>query len=383
MTTVGAGGRLPADGRPEPTGRQFDEPRRWTSASRRFRGGIGLQELLLEAAWANGYTGRNFRDSRAVLRLRLRPHRSRRRSRRSTSAASCRTWPTSSCWKASSASSGPGGTSAPVRNVSDFKTVTSYRLIGKDQYEQVAPGGELKHGTLGERAVQQQGRHLRPDAVDRPPRHHQRRPGRDHHGAPQAGPRLGPEDQRHLLDDVPEQRRVLHGRQQELPQRRRHGAVDRRPDQGEVAFMDQVDADGKPIGIMPAILLVPTALSAIGTQLFKSMELRDTTSSTKYPVTNPHQGKFRVEVSRYLSNTQLHRQLGQGLVPAGRPERPAGDRGRVPQRPGVAHDRDGRGRLQRARHPDARLPRLRCGSAGSARRPEEQGRSVSEARSTS
>ena len=26
-------------------------------ASRRFRGGIGLQELLLEAAWANGYTG--------------------------------------------------------------------------------------------------------------------------------------------------------------------------------------------------------------------------------------------------------------------------------------------------------------------------------------
>jgi hypothetical protein len=36
-----------------------------------------------------------------------------------------------------------------TRNVSDFKTVTSYRLIGTDQYEQVAPGGELKHGTLG------------------------------------------------------------------------------------------------------------------------------------------------------------------------------------------------------------------------------------------
>jgi len=33
----------------------------------------------------------------------------------------------------------------------------------------------------------------------------------------------------------------------------------------EVAFMDQVDSDGKPIGIMPAILLVPTALSAVGT----------------------------------------------------------------------------------------------------------------------
>ena len=52
------------------------------------------------------------------------------------------------------------------------------------------------------------------------------------------------------------------------------------------------------------ILLVPTALSAVGTQLFKSMELRNTTASTKYPVNNPHQGKFRVEVSRYLSNSQ-------------------------------------------------------------------------------
>jgi hypothetical protein len=32
------------------------------------------------------------------------------------------------------------------------------------------------------------------------------------------------------------------------------------------------------------------------------MELRDTTANSKYPVSNPHQGKFRVEVSRYLAN---------------------------------------------------------------------------------
>ena len=40
----------------------FEELRRaraLDSASRRFKGGIGLQELMLEAAWANGYTGRN------------------------------------------------------------------------------------------------------------------------------------------------------------------------------------------------------------------------------------------------------------------------------------------------------------------------------------
>jgi hypothetical protein len=34
---------------------------------------------------------------------------------------------------------------------------------------------------------------------------------------------------------------------------------------------------------MPAIMLVPTALSAMGTQLYKSVELRDTTANTKFP----------------------------------------------------------------------------------------------------
>ena len=42
----------------------------------------------------------------------------------------------------------------------------------------------------------------------------------------------------------------------------------------------------------------------MGTQLNRSLEIRDTTASTKYPIANPHQGKFRVEVSRYLSNTR-------------------------------------------------------------------------------
>jgi len=72
----------------------------------------------------------------------------------------------------------------------------------------------------------------------------------------------------------------------------------------EQTFIDQTDSDGKPIGIMPAVLLVPTSLSAMATMLFKSLEIRDTTASTKYPVANPHAGKFRAEISRYLANAQ-------------------------------------------------------------------------------
>ncbi len=70
----------------------------------------------------------------------------------------------------------------------------------------------------------------------------------------------------------------------------------------ETAFMDQVDSDNKPIGVMPMIALVPTALSAPATQLYKSLEMRDNTANARTPVSNPHQGKYRVEVSRYLGN---------------------------------------------------------------------------------
>ena len=49
------------------------------------------------------------------------------------------------------ASSGPGGTSARSGTSRDFKTVTSYRLIGKDQYEQVAPGRGAQARHAGQR----------------------------------------------------------------------------------------------------------------------------------------------------------------------------------------------------------------------------------------
>jgi hypothetical protein len=272
-------------------------------ASRRFRGGIGLQELLLEAAWANGYTGRNFRDHRTVLRYAF--------GRGIEAAFSTvdiggilsnvankflldgffsveRTW----------------RNVCAVRNVSDFKTVTSYRLIGKDQYELVAPGGELKHGTLGNETYSNRadtyGLML---SIDR------RDVINDDLGAITTVPQKLGRGSGLKINDVfwttflnnavfftAGNANYISGATTAL-------GIDGLT-AGEVAFLDQVDGDGKPIGVMPAILLVPTALSAIGSQLFKSLELRDNASTAKYPITNPHQGKFRVEVSRYLGNAK-------------------------------------------------------------------------------
>jgi len=273
------------------------------AADRRFRGGIGLQELLLEAAWANGYTGRNFRDNREVLRFAFGHNLQAGFSSIDIGGILSNVtnkfllegfFSVERTWRNICA----------VRNVSDFKTVTSYRLIGKDQYEQVAPGGELKHGTLGEQAYTNKadtyGLLL---AIDR------RDIINDDLGAITTVPRKLGRGSGLKINDVfwsifmnnaafftAGNNNYLTGADTAL-------GIDGLT-KAEVAFLNQVDPDGKPIGIMPAVILVPTALSAMGTMLFKSLEFRDTTANTKTPVANPHQGKFRVEVSRYLSNNQ-------------------------------------------------------------------------------
>ncbi|MBL8812300.1 MAG: hypothetical protein JNM43_19205 [Planctomycetaceae bacterium] len=270
-------------------------------ANDRYRSGLGLQELFLEAAWANGYTGRNFRDSRAVMRFAF---------GRDIEAG----WSTidiggilsnvankfllegffsvERVWRNICA----------VRNVSDFKTVTSYRLIGKDQYEQVAPGGELKHGTLGNEQYSNKadtyGLML---SIDR------RDIINDDLGAITTVPRKLGRGSGLKINDVfwtiflNNAAFFVAGNKNYQAGTDTVLTIDGMT-KAEVTFMDQVDGDGKPIGVMPAIVLVPTALSAVGTQLYKSVELRDNTANAKSPTNNPHQGKFRVEVSRYLAN---------------------------------------------------------------------------------
>jgi hypothetical protein len=270
-------------------------------AAKRFQGGLGLQELLFEAAIANGYTGRTFRDSRRVLEAAF--GRGIEAGMTTIDVGGILSnvankfllegfFSVERVWRSICA----------VRNVSDFKTVTSYRLVGKDQYEQVAPGGELKQGTLGEETYTNKadtyGLML---SIDR------RDIINDDLGAITTVPRKLGRGSGLKINDVfwtafmnnaaffsAGNKNFISGADTAL-------GIDGLT-KGEVAFMDLVDSDGKPTGVMPAILLVPTALSAMGTQLYKSVELRDTTANTKFPVANPHQGKFRIEVSRYLSN---------------------------------------------------------------------------------
>jgi hypothetical protein len=271
-------------------------------ADKRFRGGIGLQELLLEAAWANGYTGRNFRDSRSVMQFAFRPELNAAFSTVDIGGILSNVankfllegfFSVERVWRNICA----------VRNVSDFKTVTSYRLIGKDQYEKVAPGGELKHGTLGEESYSNKADTYglllsvdRKDIIN------------DDLGAITAVPRKLGRGSGLKINDVFWAIFMDNGSFFKTANKNYVTGADTALSidgltKAEVKFMDQVDPDGKPIGVMPTVMLVPTALSAMATMLQKSLEIRDTTADTKYPVANPHQGKFHAEVSRYLSNT--------------------------------------------------------------------------------
>ncbi|MGH7143187.1 MAG: hypothetical protein ACREJ2_03540 [Planctomycetota bacterium] len=270
-------------------------------AHKRFRGSISLQELFLEAAWLNGYTGRSFRDTREVMRFAFGRQIQAGLSNVDIGGILANIankfmlqgfYSVEGTWRNISA----------VRNVSDFKTVTSYRLIGKDTYEPVAPGGELKHGTLGEeKFTNKADTYGLMFSIDR------RDLINDDLGAISLVPRKLGRGSGLKINDVfwtaflnsaafftAANKNLLTGADSAL-------GIDGLT-KAETAFLEQVDGDGKPIGIMPSIVLVPPAQSAVATQLNRSVELRDTTVSTRYPVANPHQGKFRTEVSRYLSN---------------------------------------------------------------------------------
>jgi hypothetical protein len=71
----------------------------------------------------------------------------------------------------------------------------------------------------------------------------------------------------------------------------------------EILFSEQTKPNGRPVGVIPAILLVPVALKVVAQQLMKSTELNETTTANKArPRSNPHTGKFDVVSSAYLTN---------------------------------------------------------------------------------
>lgn len=70
----------------------------------------------------------------------------------------------------------------------------------------------------------------------------------------------------------------------------------------EKIFINQTDPDGEPLGLVPAILLVPPTLKAVAAELMTS-GLVVTGANTTRPSGNVWQGRFRIESSPYMENS--------------------------------------------------------------------------------
>lgn len=273
---------------------KFDE-RTLEAADRAFPRGIGLQELLLEAAAMNGHSVRSIKsDMRGVLQA----------------AFSTVTLPgilanvANKYLHASySAVEQVWRTIAFTRSVSDFKANPSYRLNVNASFDEVT-NGILTLGSMSEESYQTQARTYgkmfvvnRQDIIN------------DDLGAltqvpsqigRSAGLKLNEVFWASFMNNATF---FTAGRKNYATGVGTALSVDSLS-QAEQLFMDQTDANGAPIGIMPKVLVVPTALSAKAAVLVSSAELRPT-SSSKDVIGNPHQGKFTVATSAYLGNASI------------------------------------------------------------------------------
>ena len=72
-------------------------------------------------------------------------------------------------------------------------------------------------------------------------------------------------------------------------------------------FSDQTDPDGNPMGISPALLLVPNSLKVTSERLTNAPEIRIAGASVKetFTTNNPHVGKVEAVASSYLNNANI------------------------------------------------------------------------------
>jgi len=281
----------------------FDEPTLDT-AQRRYRHGLGLCETLLIFAQHNGFRGHGRSDLKGLLQAAF--HGDIQAAGLSTlSLPGILSNVANKFLRAGfDAVENTWRQVAATRPARDFKQITSYSLTGGFVYEQLPPGGELTHATVGEEQytnrVDTYGRIF---GIDR------RDLVNDDLDALTAVPRRMGRGGALKLNDVfwaafldnaafftTARKNYAEGAGTAL-------GIDALT-QAEQLFLDQVDPDGHPMAVAPVILLVPNGLYVTATQLMQSTELRDTTANKKSATSNPHAGKFRPVRSSYLSNAK-------------------------------------------------------------------------------
>lgn len=292
-------------------GAGYDE-RTLEAAHRTYRGGLGLHQLLHTVAVQNGYRGHAPVKSNLAEVMRHAFNLSPRASGVSTISISGILSNVANKFMREAFMSVDMTWSeiASRRSVSDFKTITSYSLSGDMTYEEIAPGGKLKHGTAGETTYTNQ--------------------------AKSYGKMLGL-DRRDLINDDlgalgTVSRRLGRGGALKLNNVFWAVFLDNSTffasgnsnvstgagsalalaglDAADVVFRAQTDPDGNLMGTLPKILLVPTALRATGWNLMNgTITIATGVDNTGTPLTTPNgnafAGMFRLASSPYMQNSSF------------------------------------------------------------------------------
>ena len=294
-------------GKHKHTEKEF-KPEILQAAHSAYRGRLGLQDVFIEAARANGWTGHSFKQApKDCFRAAMGGAIEAGFTTISLPGILSNTankfllegWMgVEDTWRQVSSTG----------SVSDFKAITSYRMGIDAKFEKVGPGGNIPHGELSEESYTNQ--------------------------AETYGKMYVITRQMLINDDL--------GALTKIPQGLGRGAAlelntvfwtEFMADaatffptdaslgnymegaatalsvasltQGELLFLNQTDPDGEPLGVEPQILLVPNALNVTAASLMNDTEYRDTTASTKFTTGNPHRGKFTPVRSSYLSNSTI------------------------------------------------------------------------------
>lgn len=271
----------------------------------RFKNGIGLKELIIVAAEANGYRNRSgYNIDREVQAAAFGVNQPR-----SQYAAGFSTFSLPNTVASTSNRFLKEGWNAvdqtllhisAVRSVRDFKTITTFSLTGGFQFEKLTADGEIPHATPSELTYSNKADTYgimfavtRQDYIN------------DDLGALSTVPRKIGRGGMLKLNDIGWAKFLNNSAFFTSGRNNVNTAVADMTPGGlsatETIFMSQTDADGKPLGATPRILLVPTALSSAASTLMSSQGFIG--GSTTVPGGNIWAGRFQVESSPYLHNT--------------------------------------------------------------------------------
>ncbi len=287
----------------------YFKPEVLEAADQSFSGGLGIREVLLKAASANGWIGGPTRITSGNIREVLRAAYGG-----GIQAAGLSTIDVSGILSNTANKLLLAGF-ASVENVwadiskitplKDFKAATRYRLTADLEYEELGKGGNIEHGTLGEETYRVQAKtYAKMLTLDR---------------------------QDIINDDLGafDQLRQVLGRGAGLKINRvfwtefLNNATFFTSARGnytegagtalsltslaaaEVLLADITDANGNPLGLDGAILLTPKALSPLARQIFVSTELREPAATTEVPTANIFKDRYKPLSSSYLSNSNF------------------------------------------------------------------------------